>query len=413
MNLNEKGKSPFYPNQPVPIELFTGRSEEIQRILIRGAGQVAAGKMIPFFVRGEYGIGKSSIASFTQWLAEKNHHLFPIYVPLGGAKTLPDVGEAVVRSTIHESAYDQKKADRIRNFLAKYIGDQTLFGFTIRLEALKTDAPSIANGFLPFLHELLEKTKDDGYKGIFLVFDELNGISGNPDFAFFMKSLVDENALSKQPLPLLLMLCGTEERRREMIRNHQPIDRLFEIIDIKPLENVEVKDFFEKAFDSVQTVVENPALETMVYYSAGFPKIMHMIGDAAFWIDSDSKISEEDAVNAVVLAAEEMGKKFLHEQVYNVLRSSDYKSILDKIAALGPDIRFSRKQIAGNLSPSESKKLDNFLQKMLKLNVIKRGGIQGEYEITMRIVKLYIWLQSTIKKKHFEERQNNKIPMQE
>ena len=41
-NLN-KGKSPFYPGQPVPVELFTGRINEIQRIT-RAIKQVELGK---------------------------------------------------------------------------------------------------------------------------------------------------------------------------------------------------------------------------------------------------------------------------------------------------------------------------------------------------------------------------------
>ncbi len=72
---NMKGKSPFYPGQPVPVELFVGRSDQIKRIMIRGVKQVASGKPVAMYIQGEYGIGKSSIGGFTQWLAEKNDGL--------------------------------------------------------------------------------------------------------------------------------------------------------------------------------------------------------------------------------------------------------------------------------------------------------------------------------------------------
>jgi DNA-binding NtrC family response regulator len=68
--IESKGRSPFYPDQPVPVEWFRGRKEQIQHILQRGVGQVAAGKPVTMFVEGEYGIGKSSIAAFAQWQAE-------------------------------------------------------------------------------------------------------------------------------------------------------------------------------------------------------------------------------------------------------------------------------------------------------------------------------------------------------
>jgi hypothetical protein len=42
----EKSQSPFYPGQPVPVELFVGREQQIDRILTRGGGQVERGKPV-------------------------------------------------------------------------------------------------------------------------------------------------------------------------------------------------------------------------------------------------------------------------------------------------------------------------------------------------------------------------------
>ena len=78
MHKPSKGKSPFYPGQPVPGELFVGRVTQIDHIMQRGVGQVEAGKPVAIYVEGEYGIGKSSIAGFVQWLAEREHGLHSI-----------------------------------------------------------------------------------------------------------------------------------------------------------------------------------------------------------------------------------------------------------------------------------------------------------------------------------------------
>jgi len=40
----DKGQSPFYPGQPVPVELFVGRQDQLDRIIKRGVGQVERGK---------------------------------------------------------------------------------------------------------------------------------------------------------------------------------------------------------------------------------------------------------------------------------------------------------------------------------------------------------------------------------
>jgi len=38
-----KGRSPFYPGQPVPAEFFVGREKQASRIMRRGVAQVAEG----------------------------------------------------------------------------------------------------------------------------------------------------------------------------------------------------------------------------------------------------------------------------------------------------------------------------------------------------------------------------------
>ncbi len=391
-----KSRSPFYPGQPVPGELFVGRREQINHIMERGVGQVEAGKPVAIYVQGEYGIGKSSIAGFVQWLAEHEHGLHSIYASLGAAKTLDDVGAAVLEATLRSGAFDPKRSEKVRTWFAKYIGEQSLFGVTIHAEALKKDAPTVASGMLPFLKEVVERLKNTGVTGVFLVLDEINGITAKPEFAHFIKGIVDTNAMSGKPLPLLLMLCGVEERRREMIRHHQPIDRIFDVIDIEPMSMEEMKTFFAKAFESVQISVDPDAMDLMAEYSAGFPKIMHLVGDAAFWRDDDGIISrEDDARVAVIMAADEVGKKYVDQQVYKALRSQDYHSILVKIAKMGPDsMSFIKADVSSGLTDTEKKKFNSFLQKMKKLNVLRSGDVQGEYVFNLRMVRLYIWLQS-------------------
>jgi len=402
MTSMEKGKSPFYPGQPVPVELFVGRQEEIDRLITRGVKQVAQGKPVAVFIVGEYGIGKSSIAGFVQWVAQRDHGLHSVYANLGGAQTLEDVARAILEATIRSGTFDPSRSDRIRNWLAKYIGKQGLFGITLNMDALRRDAPTLSTpfGLLEFLNEAQRRLADEGVKGIFLVLDEINGITGNEQFAHFLKGLVDANAMSEQPLPLMLLLCGVEERRREMIKKHEPVARIFEVVAIELMTKPEMEAFFDHAFESVQMGIDADAMELLAHYAAGFPKIMHILGDAAYWTDNDGFVTELDAIDAIILGAEEVGRKYVDQQVYSALRSPDYHSILQKIAAMGPDsMSFTKKEVAAELTNGEKKKFNNFLQKMKNLQVLHSGDVQGEYVFNVRMVRFYIWLQSLEKKK--------------
>jgi AAA ATPase domain len=392
----DKGQSPFYPGQPVPVELFVGREKEIERIITRGVGQVERGKPVSIFVQGEYGIGKSSIARYVQLLAADKHGLLPIYASLSPSNTPSDFAVKIVESTLHSGLIHATRGERIKGWLAKYIGKQELLGFTVNLEALRSDADKIASvhGLLGFLAEALEKAGRERTSGIFLVLDEINGLANQPWFAQTLKGLVDTNALSAQPLPLLLMICGTEEKRRRLIENHQPVERIFDVIDIERLSKPEMKEFFRRAFESAGMTIIDEAMDLLIEHSAGFPKLMHLIGDWAYWTDQDLTIDTKDALVALVAAADDFGKKYVDQQIVAALRSQDYRSILRKISKLIDRDSFSKKEIETQLDDSERKKLGNFLQKMKTLGVLRSGDVQGEWVFNVSLVRLYLFLQT-------------------
>ena len=393
MSLAGKGQSPFYPGQPVPVELFVGRADEVARIR-RAAHQVAGGKPQAVFISGEYGIGKSSLARYVRFTAEREPGLLGFHVLLGAAHTLEDVAQATVRTVVESSASAKSTADAIRSFLAEYVGEQTLFGVTLRLDKLKRDALEISRGYLPFLREIWERSRGQ-YRGLLVILDEINGIAGRPDFSFFLKDLVDANALSDSPLPLLLVLCGTEDRRKELIVQHRPVERIFEVAHIEPMSEAESREFFARAFEKVQMKVTDTAMDLLCRYSGGLPKLMHLLGDAAFWIAPADVVDEAVAVRATWAAAEDVGRKFVDHQVYKALRSSDYHRILKKLARADFDLTFKKGEIAQGLSQEERKKFDSFLQRMKSLNVLTSGEERGTYSFRDRLTRLYLLMEAT------------------
>ncbi|MBI4727781.1 ATP-binding protein [candidate division TA06 bacterium] len=396
MNEIIKSKSPFYPGQPVPVEFFTGRLDKIEKIS-RAAKQVELGKPQAIFLTGEYGIGKSSLASYMRYYAERHNNLLGIHVLLGGTDTLEELATKTVEAVIKAQIYEPTFTEKVGDLLSKYIGKQEVFGFSVNFEALKADGLNLSKGYLPFLRDLLSRFKDVGTKGILLILDEINGITRNNKFAHFIKGLVDENAISKEPLPLLLMLCGVEERRKEMIGYHQPIERIFDIVEIEPMSNSDMRDFFARSFESVNMKINDDAMESLCHYSAGFPKIMHIIGDATYWLDKDNIIDKTDSFSGIFMAVEDVGRKFVDSQVLQALKSKDYHSILNKLVKRTTDLSFKKNEIIRDLSDNEKKKFNNFLQRMKRLKVVRSGLVQGDYIFNSRLVWLYIFL-NTIQK---------------
>jgi hypothetical protein len=384
-----KGDSPFRPFQPVPVEYFVGREKQIQHILTRGVSQVSNGKAMQFFVQGEYGIGKSSFAQYVQRYAEKEFGLLGMYAPISSARTVEDVGTALIRAAADAGALQPNAQEKIRDWLATYVGEQKVLGFNFHLEKLKTEGPNVAQGPLPFLRNVLERAGND-IKGIFLILDEINGLSKDPYFAYFLKNFVDGNALSRNPIPILLMVCGTEEKRADIIAGHRPVERIFDIIKLEPLDDADMSEFFSRAFSSVGIDVEPSAMALMKNTSAGQPKIMHLIGDCAYWRNKNDVITGRDALGAVMDAAEKFGERYVDMQVYKALQSVEYRSILKKLVQL--EMEFEKNDLAQKLTAAETAKLDNFLQRMKKLKVLRSGDEKGAYIFNSKMVWLYLRL---------------------
>ena len=391
MVAQQKPPSPFVPNQPVPVDLFVGRNQEFARIQ-RSANEVAGGKQDAVFLVGDYGIGKTSLARYSAEWAKTELKLFPIHVLLGGAKTLDQVSEKTVQTVLRTDAFDPTAGQKVKNFLAKYVGEQEIFGFKVNLQTLQQDLPNITKGYGGFLHEVFLHVREAGYVGIFLIFDEVNGIAGDAAFAHFIKTLIDENALASEKTPLLLMLCGTERVRHQIIANHQPVERIFKIAEMSPLKKEELVEFFEKAFSSVGVTTKRPILDLLAMYSGGLPKLAHIIGDEVYYSDVDGEIDPHDTITGLLRAAEEVGRKFIDPKVYDAIKSDSYKKILQTLVAEGFRGVFRKEALASKLDPEDRRKLDNFLHKMKELNVLVPGSKPGEYQFSDYLTELYVHL---------------------
>ena len=240
----KKGKVFFYPRNPVPMRFLVGRMHQL-RIVIRAVRQVEAGKQQSIFLTTEYGISKNYFLKFVRNYAELNNHLLVIHVFLGGAKTVEDVIVRIVERIIRERINEESKSENIRNFFAKYIGpsESALFGLNINLDKLKADSVNLKQEFLSFLKEFLKSLNDENVKGIMLVLDEFDDLIKNAEFSYFIKNLINENLLSNEPLPLLLMVCAGQEARQEMLKHYKPEERFLDIIEIEPMNADEKKDF--------------------------------------------------------------------------------------------------------------------------------------------------------------------------
>ena len=389
-----KDYSPFTPGQPAPVEFFVGRLPEINQLKTHAASAAAGSRLQTAFLSGERGIGKSSLASFVRLLAEREHNALGVHAFLGGVVSLEEMAGRVFDRLLKESV-GRAWEHRVKDFFGNYIKEVDLFGVSVEFGAPEEDLKRIVHDFAPALRNLMERLKDQK-KCIFLVLDDINGLAHSESFANWLKSLVDEVATSRDPLPLCLILVGLEERRQSLIELQPSLARVFDLIEIHPWRDDETRQFFENAFQNVGVSTDKKALDVLTRFSGGLPVLAHEIGDAVFKIDLDDHVSESDVLAGALTAAEIVGRKHLEPQVFQAIRSERYRAILRKVPAEPFDIGFKRSDLKQGLNAQEINVLDNFLTRMKKLGVIHpdpEGG-RGAYRFNNHLHYLYFWLEA-------------------
>ncbi len=383
-------ESPFMPGRPVPIEYFVARAEEVRK-LERIVNQTASGRNENVFISGERGIGKSSLAGYIRYIAEKKCNFVGNHCYLGGINSLEEMIRIIFQRLLQE--VDKSLFEKLRESFDKYIKGINVFGFGIDFTQDKSELRALVDNFIPVMRKICDIIKDDK-KGLIIILDDLNGITSISDFSHFIKSFVDELATSQEKLPILIILVGISERREEMIKHQPSITRIFDIVELTPMNESESNTFFTSMFNKSSITIDPVALSLMVELSGGLPMLMHEVGDAIYWNNSDEHIDKKDAQSGILIAAKNVGMKYLDPHVYRTLRSETYRSILRKIAKLEIGTIFHRKEILGKINKSERGKLDNFIKKMKDLGIIRGTDAFGEYVFANQLYHLYFWLEA-------------------
>ena len=375
--------SPFTPGLPVPLEFFVGRLSEIKRLDAKMRDAVASRRLQVGFMEGERGIGKTSLATFVRVLAERNHNTLTAHAFLGGARSLEEMTRRVFDHLLKESV-EKPWFAKLRGLFGRHIQEIGLFGVSVGFRAEQEELRHIANHF-PTALESISKQLGDEKRGLMLILDDINGLASEPEFADWLKSVVDEIATSARPYPLFLLLVGLEERRRSLLQLQPSLARVFDTVEIAPWSMNETELFFETAFQTAGVSVDPVARQFLAGHTGGLPVLAHEIGSAVFKVDEDGQVDMEDASAGVLDAAEIVGRKYLEPQVLHVVRSRRYRSILRHVGSEHFKFSFSRSVLATKLPEPDRRVLDNFLKRMTNLGVVVRTQIGGQENIASQI----------------------------
>ena len=327
------------------------------------------------FVSGERGIGKSSLAMFVRQLVERER-VMGCHVFLGGARHLDEMLRQTFDRFLKESV-NQPWRDAVKNFFGNHVQEIGLLGIPLKLDIQDRDLAALRHDFVPAMKRLLEQIGKHK-RSIFLILDDINGLSTSHEFANWLKSTVDEIATVQDGPNLCILIVGLEERRHELAAQQPSLARVFELIRIAPWSNEEVASFYRNSFQSAGAETTEEGLQILVRFTGGLPVLAHEIGDAVWRMAEEPQIHADEVFGGIALAAEVVGAKWLEPKILQAIRSENYRTIISKISE-NPKLNFRRAELRERLAPGEQRVLDNFLRRMKKLGALEedpevRGG---------------------------------------
>ena len=396
MNISDK-ESLFQPGQPVSPDRFKGREDIIEDIL-KYFPSVKSGNPQHFFITGKRGMGKTSLANYISGFAKNNYSMVTAHIMNDGVHDIDELVVQIIERVLN-AIQPEKWSDKIFKRISKYIESVGFGGFNIKFKPPEDELKNIKDNLAFYLADFVDNFKDKD--GLFIVIDDINGLSETPEFANWYKSFADTLATSIENAPICIMLTGYPEKFKRLYDHNPSVNRIFHTHELKGLSDADIKNFYTTIFSKYDIEVYPDALENMCEYSSGMPTMMQEIGDATFWKNTDEYIDIDDALAGIIQAGNRIGLKYLQPLLDSKIRSENYLSLFKKIGkklASTPKSTFTKKEFEDILNESESNVFKDFISRAKKLGIIELASSkkQGEYQFTNQLYPIYFLIQAVL-----------------
>ena len=325
-----KKYNPFKPGYPVDIKNFKGRQALIEEYA-NYLSQVSLGNMVNFLIISDRGMGKSSFAKYIKHIAITQYDLLSVHIYNDGIHDIDSLIRLIIEKLLETSKnkpWGKMIWDRFKN----HIDSVSLFGVNIKFKNGYDNAKVVENiksNFAAFLYDLTQNIGDK--KGIFIIIDDVNGLSDTAEFSNWFKSFTETLTSFQGPTPISFMLLTTPDKLSKLEYQNQSFTRIFRTNQLFALNSGDVERFFINSFDEIGMSIDNNAIDLMVRFSSGQPTMMQEIGDAIFWTCKSDTISENDAWMGIFRACDEVGVKYLQLSLDDKIKNKKYLSIFEKI----------------------------------------------------------------------------------
>ena len=176
--------------------------------------------------------GKTSLANYISDFARNNYSMVTAHIMNDGVH---DIDELVVQiiERILNAIRPEKWSEKIFDVIHNNIESVGFGGLNIKFKPSQDELKNIKDNLAFYLADLIGNFKDKD--GLFIVIDDINGLSETPEFANWYKSFADTLATSFDNVPICMMLTGYPEKFKRLYDHNPSVNRIFHTHELKGL----------------------------------------------------------------------------------------------------------------------------------------------------------------------------------
>lgn len=360
-------QSPFTPGTMVNTKDFVGR-EEIIKDIVKYIPAVIDGKNRNFYLVGNRGMGKSSLAYYLADLLKQNYSMIPIYISNEGINDLNSLMFHLVQDLLNKIGNKSWAKTIIQSF-GDNIQQVGFMSASIKFIPKPNYLETLVNSFDVFIRDVANNIGDNN--GIFIIIDDINGLSDTPEFVNWFRGMMHKLTFEYDgEIPVSFLLTSYPENLIKLQNHNESFNRLFYHYELPLLSEENIKLFFTEKFHQANITCSDDILDLIVQCSYGIPLVMQEIGDNIYWLcDQSRQVSLSVALKGIQKAA-----TIIHERYLNSLISDEnyYKvlQIISKKVDSANLTQFNTDDIQKELKDDEIIILNAFIQEASENEII-------------------------------------------
>ncbi|WP_299526326.1 ATP-binding protein [uncultured Methanobrevibacter sp.] len=332
-------------------------------------------------------MGKTSLAKYVQKLVSDK--MLGVYISNKGNESLEKLATDIIEGLVNYIPENSIK-HKIKKIFGDSIESLEFKGTKVNFKLNDYATKDFVNDFSHYLYETYLELNTD--KGIFLIIDDINGLSDSKEFVNWYKRFADTIEMRNYNIPIYILIAGYPEKFQNLVNHDESFARIFHYDDIDYLSENEITDFFKDTFNSVNMNCDEDALSFMTTFSRGIPLMMQEIGDTVFWETEGFNVNINYAKDGIIEAGRLIGRQ-IKPVLDRTIRSEKYENILMKLGKYSAD-SFKKSNFEKYLTSDEKKVFSDFLKRATQLNILESIGKykSGEYRFSNRLYLVYFMI---------------------